>query len=110
MDGQIPSRLRLAPLAVLSPRPMLAGTPLKAVEKGECERFEERSGYSPDFDLATVEGKPGSTSSRYSWDRAAATRGPYTGHPIFLSSLCKNYRLHCGFVKYRAPFSGRNSI
>ena len=53
--------LRLAPLAVLSPGPTLAGAPSKGVGKGECEGFEEWSGYSPDFDPATVEGKPGST-------------------------------------------------
>ena len=80
-DGKIPSRLRLASLAVLSPGPMLAGTPLKRVKKGGCEGFEDRSGYSPDFDRATVEGKPWSTSSRYSWGRATATQGPYIGRP-----------------------------
>jgi hypothetical protein len=72
--------LRLAPLAVLSPGPTLAGTPSKGVGKGGCEGFEDRSGYSPDFDPATVEGKPRSTWSRHSWDRAAATRRPETIH------------------------------
>jgi hypothetical protein len=79
-DGKIPSRLRLAPLAVLSPGSTLAGTPLKGVGKAGCEGFEDRSGYSPDFDPVMVKGKPGSTWSRHSWVRAAATRGPVTIH------------------------------
>jgi hypothetical protein len=85
-DGKIPSRPRLVPLAVLSLGPTLAGMPSKGVGKGECEGFEDRSGYSPDFDPVMVKGKPGSTWSRHSWDRAAATRAPPTVYwvpPVF---------------------------